>query len=100
MTELLRKRANRQQTLLTALHLARMESLQRSIYTRELRLSLRADGRQAITLTRTDRKFTLMIALLKDTNFAKVVLISRIIAVTELWAVMLVQTALCQFQTM
>ena len=33
----------------------------------------------------------------QDTNFAKVVLISRIIAM-ELWAVMLVQTALCQFQ--
>ena len=48
----------------------------------------------------TGRKSTLMIALLKNTNFAKVVLISRIIIAMELWAVMLVQTALCQFQTM
>lgn len=94
----LRKRANRQQTLLTVSHLARMESLQRSIYIRELRLSLRADGRQVIILTKTDRKSTLMIALLKDTNFAKVVLISRIIITMELWAAMLIQTALCQFR--
>lgn len=46
------------------------------------------------------RKSTLMIVLLKDTNFAKVVLISRTIITMELWAVMLVQTALCQFQMM
>ena len=90
--------ANRQQTLLTVSHLARMESLRRSIFIRGLRLSLRVDGRQAITLTRTDRKSTLMIALLKDMNFVKVVLISRTIITMELWAVMLVQTALCQFQ--
>lgn len=75
----------------------KMESLQRSIYIRELRLSLRVDGRQATTLTRTDRKSTLMIALLKNMNFVKVVLTSRTITM-ELWAIMLVQTALCQFQ--
>ena len=95
-----KKEANRQQTLLAVSHLARMENLQRSIYIRELRLSLRADGRQAITLTRTDRKSTLTIVLLKDTNFVKAVLISRTIIAMELWAAMLVQTALCQFQTM
>ena len=71
--------ANKQQTLLTALHLARTESLRRNIYTRELRLSLRVDGRQATTLTRTDRKSTLMIVLLKDTNFVKAVPINRTI---------------------
>ena len=78
-------------------HLARMESLQRSIYIKALRLSLRVDGRQAIIPTRTDRKFALMIALSKDTSSAKAVLISRVVTM-ELWAVMLVQTALCQFQ--
>lgn len=62
------------------------------------RLSLRADGRQATIPTKTDRKSTPMIALLKDTNFAKAVPISRAITVTELWAVMLVRTALCRFQ--
>jgi single-stranded DNA-binding protein len=92
------KKEGEQATLLTVSHLARMESLRRSIFIRGLRLSLRVDGRQAITLTRTDRKSTLMIVLLKNTNFAKVVLIRRIITVMELWAVMLVQTALCQFQ--
>lgn len=92
------KKEGEQATLLTVLRLARTESLQRSIFIRELRLLLRADGRQVISLTKTDRKSTLMTVLLKDTNFAKVVLISRIITVTELWAVMLVQTALCQFQ--
>ena len=67
-------------------------------FIRELRLSLRVDGRQETIPIKTDRKSTPMIVLLKDTNFAKVVLISRIITVTELWALMLVQTALCQFQ--
>lgn len=58
------------------------------------------EGRwQTGNLTRTDRKSTLMIALLKDTSSAKVVLISRA-TIMELWAVMLVQTVLCQFQTM
>ena len=46
---------------------------------------------------RMDRKSTLTIVLLSDMNFVKVVLISRTV-ITELWAVMLVQTALCQFQ--
>ncbi|UWD52817.1 MAG: hypothetical protein [Bacteriophage sp.] len=74
-----------------------MESLQRSIYIRELRLSLRADGRQAIIPTRTGRKFTLMIALLKDTSSAKAVLTSRV-AIMELWAVTAVMMALWLFQ--
>ena len=55
-----------------------------AFFIRELRLSLRADGRQAITLTRTDRKSTLTIVLLKDTNFVKAALISRTITITEL----------------
>ena len=71
-----------------------MESLQRSIFTKALRLLLRADGRQATTLTRMDEKSTLMIALLKDTSSAKAVLISRAITVMELWAVTAVMTAL------
>lgn len=41
------------------------------IFIKALRLSLRADGRQAITLTKTDKKFTLMIVLLKDTSLLK-----------------------------
>lgn len=65
----------------------------------EVRYSQTANGRQATILTRTDRKFTLMTVLLKDTSSAKAVLISRV-ATMELWAVTAVMMALWLFQMM